>query len=61
METMELMVSDWWQGSESLWERIDSERATMKPRNFFFFFNRFFFFSFNFEIKKKKENSNRSS
>ena len=45
METMELIVSDWWQGLESLWERMDSERVTKKPR---------IFFSFNSEIKKKR-------
>lgn len=31
---MELIVGDTWHGSEILRERMDSERATMKPRKF---------------------------
>lgn len=34
MDTMVFTVCDWRQASEILCPRIDSERATMKPRKF---------------------------
>lgn len=35
MERIELRIGDWWQGSEILWERMDSLRETTKPKKFF--------------------------
>ncbi|MFS7933208.1 hypothetical protein Hanom_Chr04g00377011 [Helianthus anomalus] len=34
METMEVVTGETWQGSESLWVRMDSDKETMKPRKF---------------------------